>query len=442
MATNRDQWQVPALLAIALGAGICYASLTGIGVWPPRLAAVMQWLFGGAGSRRAEPESSPRTAPRTPISIAGDREDGDTHRPDDHAALPVTADSDRGESRDEREAAIDRSLNWLVRHQRNDGSWSFDLRQCADCGGRCDGSGLYPDAYGATALAVLPFLGRGYTHVKGPYREQLRRAISLLSRRSSDVRAGKSAGQIYTSPDHGMYVQGFATRALAECYAASRDEGLREPTQLAVRFIENARGERGGWRYTPRENEADVVSTGCQVLALHVAKQAGLVVSEPGLRIVGGFLDTATSNGGARYAYIGGNQQDRDGPTAVALLSRICLGWNRGHPALQRGIDGLATIGPTRDLYFDYHATQIMRHCGGDRWIAWFPRIKDLLLARQARRGHATGSWHEGFEHGESSQAGGRLFCTVMSALILETYERPVISRRERPITYDDARRE
>ncbi|MEN9664919.1 MAG: hypothetical protein RLZZ326_1282, partial [Planctomycetota bacterium] len=64
------------------------------------------------------------------------------------------------------EKAVDAALRWIARHQLDDGSWSFNLKQCTTCNGQCSewrGAGVGEDRCGATALALLPFLARGET---------------------------------------------------------------------------------------------------------------------------------------------------------------------------------------------------------------------------------------------------------------------------------------
>ena len=56
------------------------------------------------------------------------------------------------------EQAVDRSLKWIAIHQLPDGGWSFDMKDCPSCGGKCSGSGgsRAKDRTGATAMALLP----------------------------------------------------------------------------------------------------------------------------------------------------------------------------------------------------------------------------------------------------------------------------------------------
>ena len=93
----------------------------------------------------------------------------------------------------------------------------------------------------------------------------------------------------------------------------------------------------------------------------------------------------------------------------------------------------LSDLGPSVDgsanLYYNYYATQVMRHYGGEPWEAWNPVMRDFLIASQSQNRHERGSW---FFPGEHNEAGGRLYCTAMATLILEVYYRhlPLYSKR------------
>jgi hypothetical protein len=68
------------------------------------------------------------------------------------------------------ERAVAAALNWLARHQNSDGSWGLAdyTARCKDAS--CTGSGSGKLDAAATAMALLPFLAAGQTHLtKGPY---------------------------------------------------------------------------------------------------------------------------------------------------------------------------------------------------------------------------------------------------------------------------------
>jgi hypothetical protein len=317
------------------------------------------------------------------------------------------------------ERAVDRSLNWIAQHQLPDGGWSFDLKACPTCRGQCSGSGgsKANDRCGATAMALLPFLGRGYTHREGPYKPIIEKGISFLARSAVE---GK--GRAYDSFGN-LYSQGLAGIALSECYAMSQDDRLAAPAQLVLNFIMQAQDPvGGGWRYTPRE-PGDTSAVGWQIMALKSGNMASLQVNPLTVKKSIDFLNSVESKGGARYGYTD-NSTPTVGRTAVGLLCRMYLGWKKDHPALQDGIAYIAKTGPTNDLYYDYYATQIMHHMEGEVWISWNKRMKELVLKQQATSGHETGSWHAGFDNGHAAEAAGRLYCTSLATMILEVYYR------------------
>lgn len=120
------------------------------------------------------------------------------------------------------EAAVDAALKWFAEHQMADGSWSFKHSDCPKCQGKCSHPGNYPDSFGATAMALLPFLGRGYTHKEGPYKSQVAAGLKVLAGQSL-----ANQGQVFGAGGHSMYVQGLCGIVLSEAYAMSQDDQLR-----------------------------------------------------------------------------------------------------------------------------------------------------------------------------------------------------------------------
>jgi hypothetical protein len=76
-------------------------------------------------------------------------------------------------------------------------------------------------------------------------------------------------------------------------------------------------------------------------------------------------------------------------------------------------------------MYYNYYATQVMHHWGGNEWDRWNYRIREWLITQQSRKGHEAGSWFmSDSTSAPKARAGGRLYCTAMSAMILEVYYR------------------
>jgi hypothetical protein len=315
------------------------------------------------------------------------------------------------------EAAVEAALKWFIQHQLPDGSWSFDLRNCPSCQGQCKhadakGAKQYPLA-GPTAMAILPFLGRGYTHKDGPYKKQLEFALTALA--TKVVNGKGSAGE-------GSYVQGLAGICLSEAYAMTQDKRLAMPAQLAVANVSASQDPAGGgWGYSPK-SPGDTSILGWNLMALKSGHMAYLQIDPRSVKGAVAFLNSVQADDGATYGYRDpGNSPPLN---AVGLLCRMYLGWKKDHPALNRGADRLAKAGPNNNLYYDYYATQVLHHMEGERWMSWNNRMRDMLVKTQAQDGHEKGSWFDGVEGGHGPEVGGRIYCTSLATMILEVYYR------------------
>ena len=327
---------------------------------------------------------------------------------------------ERGGSR-ESEAAVERGLKWLLAHQHEDGSWHFNF-DGPPCDGLCRNPGTEASTTAATALALLPFYGAGYTHKDGPYKEQVNKGVYYL------------ASRMLISPNGGdleegtMYAQGLSTIALCEAYNMSKDDQLRQFAQAAINFIVYAQDKQGGgWRYFP-QSPGDTSVTGWQLMALKSGQMAGLEIPSQTFILASKFLDGVQNDKGSTYGYR--TTIIRPTTSAVGLLCRMYLGWNRQHPALAGGQEYLSRLGPSpTDMYFNYYATQVMYHLGGSRWEQWNKKMRDYLINNQATQGHEYGSW---WFDDPYSIPGGRLYVTSLSILTLEVYYRylPIYSTK------------
>jgi hypothetical protein len=113
----------------------------------------------------------------------------------------------------------------------------------------------------------------------------------------------------------------------------------------------------------------------------------------------------------------------------VGLLCRMYQGWSRNDERLQRGVEWLSKEGPSLargkpEIYYDYHATQVMRHYGGEPWEQWNRELRDALIALQSTANHEAGSWYFDNENRSLHELGGRIYCTAFAAMILEVYYR------------------
>jgi len=311
------------------------------------------------------------------------------------------------------EAAVERGLRWLAAQQHAEGHWTFYHPE-KPTRAPYQNPGTETSTTAATAMVLLPFLGAGYTHAGGQYEQVVGRGLYYLNRtavfgpQGADLREGT------------MYAQGLAALALCEAYTMTRDPTLRDTAQKAIDFIVYAQDKKGGgWRYTPGE-PGDTTVTGWQLMALTSAQKAGLSVPSPTLVLAERFLDSVAVEYGAQYGYM--EPRPRRSTTAIGLLCRMYSGWPRERSELVRGVDHLAGWGPSpTDLYYDYYATQVLRHWEGPQWEKWNATMRDHLVRTQSAEGLESGSWHFPDPNGDK---GGRLYSTAMAVMILEVYYR------------------
>ena len=321
----------------------------------------------------------------------------------------------------ESEAAVAMALKWIANHQNPDGGWSFDHT----AGGRrnctCGNIGTLKTSFnGATAMALLPFLGAGNTHKKGAYKKQVEAGLYYLTR---SMKVNGATGDL-TDAGGRMYSHGLCAITLTEAFAMTKDRQLMAPAQMSLNFITYAQDPvGGGWRYKPRQ-AGDTSVVGWQLMALKSGHMAYLNVPKNTIAGCYKFLDCVQANSGATYGYTtpGGGHAT----TAVGLLCRMYLGWKKDEPALVRGVETISKWAPSKsDMYYNYYATQVMRHHGGPLWDKWNKTMRDHLVATQELgKGQCenTGSWNMGAGHG--ARVGGRLYNTALATMILEVYYR------------------
>ena len=319
----------------------------------------------------------------------------------------------------ESEAAVARALEWFARHQLPDGGWNFDHR-LGQCNGRCSDAGRMSDCRtGATAMALLPFLGAGQTHKQGKYKDVVGKGLYFLI---GEMKMKDGAGDL-AQGGGSMYSHGLASIVLCEAYAMTHDRGLMTPAQASLNHIMYAQDPvGGGWRYAPRM-PGDTSAVGWQLMALKSGHMAYLSVDPRTIQGAIKFLDSVQVESGAGYGYTDPGK----GPatTAVGLLCRMYLGWKKDHPGIQRGVEFLSASGPSKgNMYYNYYATQVMRHYEGEKWDKWNVEMRDWLVGSQEKdeKSHLSGSWSMKGDHG--SDAGGRIYCTSMATMILEVYYR------------------
>ncbi|MGI9012685.1 MAG: hypothetical protein ACR2GY_00380 [Phycisphaerales bacterium] len=318
----------------------------------------------------------------------------------------------------ETERAVALALEWLARHQSEDGHWDADEfdAHCRACGGT---SPAKIDV-ALTSLALLAFLGSDHNHLDpGLYREVVASAITWLLRQQ---RVQEFVGCF---GDETLYSHGIATIAITEAYAMTNDPRLAEPARKAVEFILASPSRRtGGWRYAP-EQDGDTSVTGWQVMAIASARRAGIAVPPGELQHVQQWMESVRHpDEPGRYAYQPGRQYT-DAMTAEGMFIQQLLGIDRTHEDMHASsaylLDHLPDWRNDANTYYWYYGTLAMFHHGGSGWERWNKALKEQLIANQRTDGKARGSWDPADAW---ATTGGRVYQTAICALSLEVYYR------------------
>jgi hypothetical protein len=367
----------------------------------------------------------------------------------------------------ESELAVARGLEWLAKHQAPDGRWSiseFHLhgrdeawpagKQLGNCG--CQGGHGHGDDIAGTAFGLLPFLAGGQTHkpradkTYKDYSKNVEAGLRYLMRKQS--KEGNFGGT--------MYSHGLATIALCEAYGLTNDPTLKVAAQRAINYICEAQDPKGGgWRYSPR-SAGDMSVSGWELMALKSAQMSGLTVPKKTMDGAEAFWQSSEVRGdgdGGDASSISSKKKGkllgfsytptgkmRGGAssytmTAVGLLGLEYMGVTPANRDLIDGVEVLKKYPPgrTNNVYYEYYATQVMHHMGGDAWQFWNlgpdgkTGIRDTLIAKQdkgadPKHAHQAGSWDG------AGAGGGRLMATSLNLLSLEVYYRHLpLYRRE-----------
>jgi hypothetical protein len=337
----------------------------------------------------------------------------------------------------ESEQAVERALDWLRRHQDADGRWDGGTAKYKDgtvaegdddytahcpAGDICFGECFYWEADSAiTGLALLAYLGAGYTHLDGQYAETVGRGLGYL--RSVQKPDGDLRGR---SQAVGMYCHAMATLALCEAYALTGDPKLRAPVEKAVDFLVKCRAKDGlAWRYAPGAPVGDTSILGWVVMVLKSAQEVGIPIQPTTRQGILTWLSKVAdgpSSGLGRY-----QPWEKVTPTmtAEAWVCRQFLGVGGPGASSTEAAQYLLQYGPNRgqfNLYYLYYGTLALYQHGGDAWTRWNAQVRDEILRRQRPSGHAAGSWDP--DESQYGTHGGRIYCTALATLSLEVYYR------------------
>ncbi len=374
------------------------------------------------------------------------------------------------------EDALEAALNWISRHQFEDGGWNWDHREATcpylkepePCNSECrnEGGDWYA-RYSATGMALLPFFGAGMGPDHEEYGEMITKGIEWMLYKGPAKPL--STGRLFMPGfgGHGAqgYEQALATWALCEAVGTFRQTGFGTLNEVDVakaanqgvgtimqcHFVKIPGSRRYGaihYECSPNPIFADVSVCAWHLNALKSGAALGFNDSLPGgsrhaatrkfLDVMGELTegreggstvipDPAYGDYGTTYTYciVRGDYHPARGSN---ILGRYCRALN-GAPPQAAGMRESSRLtlqqGFTLGSYHDLAAAHFMRYVGGSNWDIWSEKMNEKLLATQELpdSGHKRGSWGTG---GKVAGPCGRLFDTAAHSLCLEVYYRTV----------------
>ncbi|MGC4014591.1 MAG: terpene cyclase/mutase family protein [Luteolibacter sp.] len=290
-----------------------------------------------------------------------------------------------------------RGLQYLAKSQNPQGSWT-------------DSVGGEPAVVG---LCVLAFLAHGEDPNVGPNAPFIRKGIDyILSQQNA------ANGYIGNS----MYNHGFSTLCLAEAYGVVDNPKIAPALKKAVELILAAQKRNNrfnAWRYTPDSKDADTTVSGCQLVALFAARNAGLGVPDDSINKGLSYLaKNRDSEGGYGYTSMGGSK-----PTLTAIGS-LCLSLAKSKDSKEykASLEYLKKNMDYRDryypYYYEYYMSQALFHADEAVWRDWNARNIRYMATLQNR----DGSW-PGAQGGSFSTAGA-LLSLALNYRFLPIYEK------------------
>jgi hypothetical protein len=331
------------------------------------------------------------------------------------AATPALPRSEFNFARDEVDQAIERGIAFITSKQRQDGAITdrqYDTTM--------------------TALAIMALASTGVTpSTPGEQGDIARRALDFVlleDRMDKDGYFGNRDGSR-------MYGHGIITLMLTEMIGmganAEQDKLVHERCQRAINLILSAQASskprqyRGGWRYTPNSNDADLSVSVWQLMALRSAKNDGLAVPSDSIADAVDYLkrsytsrldaDGLPTEAIAGFSYLPENRSPTFAMTAAGLLAMQVCGQYES-PLVTGATDWLEKNPPKWNerffFYGTYYYAQGMHQRGGERAQVAEDLVKQLLLERQ----QADGAWSA--PGGEEGGA-GNVYTTSMAVLSL-----------------------
>jgi Squalene-hopene cyclase C-terminal domain len=295
------------------------------------------------------------------------------------------------------ELIYERGMQFLARNQNEKGCWN-------------DNVGSEP---GVVGLCVAAFLAHGEDPNSGPYSKVIRSGIDYIITQQNEKN-----GYIGDS----MYNHAFGTKALAEAYGVLDNPKIAPALKKAVELILSSqkKNQKGAWRYSPETtNDADTTITGCLLVTLFAARNAGIAVPDEAIKKGIAYLNTNRGSDGS-YGYTSAS----GGKVTLTAVGLLCLSLSKetDSKGYQTSLDYLKKNLDFRDryypFYYEYYMAQSLFHADESVWKDWNSRNIRYLGTIQANDGSFFGN------QGTSFSTAGALLSLAVNFRYLPIYEK------------------
>jgi len=283
--------------------------------------------------------------------------------------------------------SVQQGLEWLAKEQNDNGSWTSIIGYKLN--NQVVGGDPYPNV-GVTAIAGLAFLSAGHFPGRGKYSDVVDGAVHFIL-----SKADPGTGYI-SYRDTRMYEHGFATLFLAEVYGMTGDREVRNALKGAVRVIQSAQNEDGGWRYQPRPKDADVSVTVTILQSLRAANNVGITVPKSVVDKAMEYVTSCYRDDGAFMYQAGRMSRTSWALTAAGVVSLQSAG-KYDSPMVEKGVKWLwrtlnrenrTAWGNYHYFYGHYYASQALYQAGWKNFRAYYKVLTDQVLPNQKADGH------------------------------------------------------
>lgn len=326
------------------------------------------------------------------------------------AAQPASLPQGDVVPRDVREI-YDRGLDFLVKTQSTDGTWTDGYR-----------------GPGTTGMALMAFLASGEDPNFGLYSQPIRRSIRSIIRSQSG-----STGYMGDS----MYQHGFACLGLAEAYGAvdetdlwetgqpvaGKERSIGEALELGVRcsVTSQEKNPHSAWRYSPSARDADTSVAGAVLMGLLAARNAGIEVPDKSIDSAIKYFASMTGDSGA-VGYSGGLGGFGQ---SIARTSIACLVYSIAKRKDLKQFEATKTYVTANmneqshyEEYARYYEAQALFQADLDAWEKWNRSLIRQLKSSQADDGSFNGQF------GKATSTSMNLLALALNYRFLPIYER------------------